>query len=208
MSALREVAAGRAWISASVGPTGTILKPYGDADEEEVFASFQQQIEVLAGAGAEILCIETMIDLREARLAVGAARSVAPELPVIATMTFDPTPRGFFSIMGASVDQAAEGLGEAGADVVGSNCGNGIEAMIEIAREFQRCSSLPLAIQANAGLPENRGGQVVYPESPEFMAARSAEMAALGVAVIGGCCGTTPDHVRAMRRALDPAGSS
>jgi 5-methyltetrahydrofolate--homocysteine methyltransferase len=199
---LRPVAAGRAWISGSVGPTGAILKPYGDADEDEVGAAFEQQIESLAGAGADLICVETMIDLREATLAIQAARNVAPELPVIATMTFDRTPRGFFTVMGTSVAQAARGLEQAGANAIGSNCGNGIVAMVEIARALGERARLPLVIQSNAGLPEHRDGEVVYPETPEFMARRIPELVELGVVVIGGCCGTTPAHVRAFRRAL------
>jgi 5-methyltetrahydrofolate--homocysteine methyltransferase len=200
---LRDVAQGRAHVAASVGPCGAILQPYGDASETEVYESFERQIRALATAGADVIYVETMTDLREASLAVKAAKRIAPDLPVVATMTFDPTPRGYFTIMGVNIVQAAAGLEEVGADVVGSNCGNGIANMVEIGRGFRRCSRLPTIIQANAGLPEHRAGQVVYPETPEFMAGRMPELAQLGVAVIGGCCGTTPDHIRAMRAALD-----
>ena len=119
------------------------------------------------------------------------------------TMTFDATPRGFFTIMGTSVQQAAAGLEAAGAEVIGTNCGNGIEKMVEIAREFANHTSLPLIVQSNAGLPENRGGDVVYPESPEFMADQIEALIDLPVAVIGGCCGTTPEHIRAIKHRVD-----
>jgi 5-methyltetrahydrofolate--homocysteine methyltransferase len=200
---LRDVAKGRALVAACVGPCGAILQPYGDVPEAEVHASFERQIRALAEAGPDVVYVETMTDLREATIAVRAAKQIVPELPVVATMTFDPTPRGYFTIMGTSVEQAATGLAEAGADVMGSNCGNGIAKMVEIARELAQCSRLPIIIQANAGLPEHRAGRVVYPETPELMAGRVPELAKLGVAVIGGCCGTTPDHIRAMRGALD-----
>jgi 5-methyltetrahydrofolate--homocysteine methyltransferase len=118
-------------------------------------------------------------------------------------MTFDPTPRGFFTIMGTDVAAAAAGLAEAGADAVGSNCGNGIAIMVEIAREFRRHTQLPLVIQSNAGLPELKDGQIVYPETPELMAARVDELVEAGVSILGGCCGTTPEHTRAMRRVVD-----
>ena len=203
VAALREVCAGRAYVSGSVGPTGTILEPYGDAEEDDVYGAFERQIESLAEAGADLLCVETMTDLREACLAVKAARNVAPELPLIATMTFDPTPRGFFTIMGVDVERAARGLRDAGADVIGSNCGNGSETMVRIAREFRRQTALPVIIQSNAGLPETRGGAVVYPETPAFMAGKAAELVESGVAIVGGCCGTTPQHVREMRRRID-----
>jgi 5-methyltetrahydrofolate--homocysteine methyltransferase len=197
---LRDVAAGRAWIAASVGPTGAILKPYGDVEEDELLDCFVRQIGALAGA--DLILIETMIDLREALLAVRAARTAAPGKPVLATMTFDATPRGFFSVMGSSIEQATAGLEEAGADAIGTNCGNGIEKMVEIAREMAGNSSLPLVVQSNAGLPESRQGSIVYPETPEFMAGRARALIELGVAVIGGCCGTGPEHIRAFRGLL------
>jgi len=143
-----------------------------------------------------------MTDLQEARLAVEAARSVSSEVPVIAAMTFDRTPRGFFTIMGVSVAQAAGTLEAAGADVLGSNCGQGIDAMVEVARAFREVTSLPLIIQANAGQPEIHGGALVYPETPDFMAARVGSLLEAGVSIIGGCCGTTPDHIRAIRAAV------
>ncbi len=118
-------------------------------------------------------------------------------------MTFNSTPRGFFTAMGETVERAAAGLEDAGADVVGSNCGNGIDRMVEIAREFKTHSSLPVIIQSNAGLPEQRNGELFFPETPEFMASRVDELMAAGVAVIGGCCGTGPEHIREFRAAVD-----
>jgi 5-methyltetrahydrofolate--homocysteine methyltransferase len=200
---LGPVTRDRAYISASVGPTGKLLEPYGDTPQEVVAEAFGRQIGALIQAGADIVCIETMIDLREAELAVRAARSFSTDVPLIATMTFDATPRGFFTTMGTTVEQACATLVEAGADIVGSNCGNGIDTMIEIAGEFTRHASVPVIIQSNAGLPENRGGELVYPESPDFMAERVSRLMDLGVGIIGGCCGTTPDHIRAIRAAID-----
>jgi 5-methyltetrahydrofolate--homocysteine methyltransferase len=202
VEAVRRAVADRAYVSASVGPSGHLLKPYGDGDPAEIAAGFERQIGALAAAGADLVCIETMIDLAEAVLAVRAARAVAPALPVMATMTFERTRRGFFTVMGASVEQAARALGEAGADVVGSNCGNGSEVMVEIAREFRARTGRPVAIQPNAGLPEPRGGETVYPETPEFMAAQATALVQAGVAIVGGCCGTTPEHIRALRAAV------
>lgn len=203
VEALKPVVAGRAYISASVGPTGSMLTPYGDTDPETMSGTFHRQIGALIDGGADVICVETMIDLREAVLAVEAARSLSGAIPIFATMTFDATPRGFFTTMGTTVEQACAGLAEAGADVVGSNCGNGVEKMVEIAREFATHAPVPVIIQSNAGLPEHRDGELVYPESPEFMAEKAAELIALGVKIIGGCCGTTPDHIRAIRAAVD-----
>ena len=203
VEALKPVVAGCAVISASVGPTGRILTPYGDTDPAVLSDAFVRQIGPLVDAGADVICIETMIDLREAELALEAVRSVSGDIPIIATMTFDVTPRGIFTAMGVTVKQAAHGLACAGADVVGSNCGNGIDRMVEIAREFAVHSELPFIIQSNAGLPEHRDRELVYPESPAFMARRVDTLVDLGVAIIGGCCGTGPDHIRAIRAAVD-----
>ena len=205
VEAARRAAGDRAYVAASVGPSGEVLKPYGDGDPAEIGDGFARQIAALAGAGADLIVVETMTDLIEARLAVEAARRVAPALPVVATMTFDRTRRGFFTVMGVSVPRAVAGLTGAGADVVGSNCGNGIEAMLEIAREMRAHTAGCLAIQSNAGLPESKAGALVYPETPEFMASWVPALVEAGVRVIGGCCGTTPEHVRALRAAVDAA---
>ncbi|UCC43720.1 MAG: homocysteine S-methyltransferase family protein, partial [Candidatus Zixiibacteriota bacterium] len=130
---------------------------------------------------------------------------LSPATPVAATMTFDETPRGFFTIMGVSVEQAAKELEEAGADIIGSNCGNGIENMIKIAAEFRKHTNVPLAIQSNAGLPQTIDGSLVYAETPEFMAEKSRELIDIGVSIIGGCCGTTPAHIAAMREVIPRA---
>ncbi len=203
VEALATVVAGRGYISGSVGPSGRILTPYGDTEPGEVLESFVRQVGPLIEAGVDLVCVETMIDLREAELAISAIRSISREIPIIATMTFNPTPRGYFTAMGETVERAAAGLEDAGADVIGSNCGNGIDRMVEIAREFKTHTRLPVIIQSNAGLPGHHDGRLVFPESPDFMARRVDKMLDLGVAVIGGCCGTGPDHIRAIRDAVD-----
>jgi len=200
---LRGVAGQRAWIAGSVGPTGRILTPYGDTEPAEVAAAFERQVGALAEAGADLIIVETMIDLAEARLAVAAAKRLAPALPVVATMTFDATPRGFFTTMGTTIAQAAAGLADAGADLVGSNCGNGIEAMVAIGLEFSRSTRLPIAIQSNAGLPQLAAGVLHWPETPELVAEHARPLVELPVALLGGCCGTGPDHIRALRRLVD-----
>jgi len=197
---LREVAAGEAYVSASCGPSGRILEPYGDTSEEELYASFERQMSAVTDA--DVICVETMSDLREAALAVRAAKAMQPDKPVMATMTFDETPRGFFTIMGTSITDAIAGLLEAGADVVGSNCGNGLEKMIEITGEFRAATSSPVLIQSNAGQPVLVKGAVHYQEGPDFFAEHTPDMIAAGTSIIGGCCGTTPDHIRAVRKVI------
>jgi 5-methyltetrahydrofolate--homocysteine methyltransferase len=120
-------------------------------------------------------------------------------------MTFDSTPRGFYTIMGVDIVGAVSGLVDAGADVIGSNCGNGVDKMVEIARAFAGATDHPLIIQSNAGLPETERGKVVYRESPDFMAVRVKELIQVGVSIVGGCCGTTPEHIKAFRTLIDTA---
>jgi 5-methyltetrahydrofolate--homocysteine methyltransferase len=206
VQAVQRVGADRVYVAASCGPSGALLKPHGDTDPGTVAASFHEQLEHLFAVGLDCVIVETMVDLAEAKLAIQAAKDLSPATPVLATMTFDATPKGFFTVMGVSVEAAASGLQEAGADAVGSNCGNGSESMLQIARAFRACTDFPLIIQPNAGLPEIRGGQTVYDETPEFMAARARELLDIGVSVIGGCCGTTPEHVRALRATVDAFG--
>jgi len=202
VEAVREAVGDRAYVSGSCGPSGRMLEPYGDVTPDQLRDSFRRQLAALIEAGVDVLCIETMTDIGEATIALEAARQISADIPVMATMTFDATPRGYYTIMGTDVPKAAKALLSSGADVVGSNCGNGMENMIEIAREFRACTDAPLLIQSNAGLPRTVGGDVVYPETPEFMAERAVKLAELGVNIVGGCCGTTPEHIRAMARAL------
>ena len=200
--AVKKVVEGKAYVSASCGPSGKMLKPYGNVDQDAMYDNFFRQLKVVIEAGADIVCVETMLDVKEAVLAIKAAKSISTSIPVMATMTFDKTPRGFFTVMGVNIEKAAKELEAAGADIIGSNCGNGIENMILIAREYKKHTSLPLIIQSNAGLPEMKEDMIVYSETPEFMAGKSKELAAAGVSVIGGCCGTTPDHIRAISQAI------
>ena len=183
VKAVRKVTAGKAYVAASVGPCGKLLEPYGDTAPDDVAAGFERQIKTLVAAGVDILCIETMTDLNEAVIAVKAARKVSPTTPLSVTMTFDVTPQGIFTIMGNTVAQCVDALTDAGADILGSNCGNGIDNMTLIAAEFKRTSKLPLIFQANAGLPVAKGDQLLYPETPEFMAEKCRRLLEIGVSV-------------------------
>jgi 5-methyltetrahydrofolate--homocysteine methyltransferase len=203
VAAVKRIVGDRAYVSGSCGPSGRILKPYGDTEPEELTRGFERQLNSLVGAGVDVVCIETMTDLREAILAIEAVKAVSPLTPVMATMTFDETPRGFFTIMGVGIEETLAGLQESGADVIGSNCGNGIEKMIEIASVFTKLSPLPIIIQSNAGRPETREGQLCYTESPDFFAEKTMELIDIGVSIIGGCCGTTPEHIREIRKVVD-----
>jgi 5-methyltetrahydrofolate--homocysteine methyltransferase len=197
----RAAAGSRAYVLGSVGPTGRLLKPLGDVDPKEVLDGFRVQIAALAAAGADAICIETMTDLNEAALAVEAAGEEAAGLPVFCTMTFDLTPRGAFTVMGVDVPRACARLQDCGADVLGANCGSGPDAMVLVAREFSRATTLPLIFQPNAGLPAHREGRMVYPQSASAFAAQAAALVELAT-IVGGCCGTTPAHILALRAML------
>ena len=203
VQAVRRAIGDRAYVCACCGPSGKLLKPYGDTEPEVLARSFERQLRALVEAGIDAVNFETMIDLSEAEIAVKAAKAVAPNLTVVATMTFQPTRRGFFTIMGNTIAETARRLTAAGADVVGSNCGNGVELMVEIAGEFRKAGTMPISIRSNAGIPQLIAGKPVYPETPEFMAARVPDLVRAGVSIIGGCCGTTPEHIRAFRAALN-----
>ncbi len=200
---LRDRAGARAYVIGSVGPTGRILEPYGDTSHGEVSKSFLAQMEALIDAGVDGICVETMVDIEEAKLAIAAARKFSSRVPIFATMTFEETPRGVFTIMGVSVSQAATELADAGADVVGANCGVGMRAMKKIAWEFREKCSLPLIFQANAGCPERKKGQWIYPETPEKFSDEAVSLIEVGVSVIGGCCGTTPAHIFQLRQRVN-----
>ncbi len=190
--------AGGRYVAGSVGPTGKLLEPYGDGKPSALRASFAEQIAVLAAEGVDAVFIETMTDLEEALLALGAAREVAPSIPVAVTLTFDETPRGFFTLMGQPLERAAGELKHSGADLVGTNCGNGIETMIRATAALRAAGTLPILVQSNAGLPEAAERGVVYPETPDFFRRKGEELITSGANIIGGCCGTTPEHIRAL----------
>ena len=192
-----------AYVSASCGPSGELLKPYGSISENEMFDNYCEQTSSFIQNGADIICIETMTDLNEAVIAVKAAKTISPSIPVISTMTFDKTPKGFYTIMGDDIAKACKKLINAGADIVGSNCGHGIENMIEIAREFKKHSCKPIIIQSNAGIPVYHQDNLIYPETPEYFREKIKSLIEVGVSIIGGCCGTTPNHINVIRSVVD-----
>jgi 5-methyltetrahydrofolate--homocysteine methyltransferase len=198
----KKAAGGKVFVAASCGPSGRILKPYGDAEPSEILDGFERQMTGISSVGVDLIAIETMIDLSEAKLALQAAKKIAPDTAVAVSMTFDLTPRGFFTIMGTSVKQAVEELTDAGADILGSNCGNGSENMIAITAEFRKYANLPIQIRPNAGLPRLENGILLYPETPEFMAEKSIEFIRKGANIIGGCCGSTPAHIALIKKKI------
>ncbi len=195
----RRAARPGSFVAGSIGPTGRFLEPVGDAGFDEMVEIFGEQVRAFAEAGADLVTCETFLDIRELRAAVVACREFST-LPVIAQMTFDDAGR---SVLGTPPEAAAVTLDALGADVIGSNCGLGVEGIYTLLEKMRSVTSLPLISQANAGLPVLRDGVTVFPGTPEEMVAYHDRMIALGVRVIGGCCGTTPVHIAAMRRALE-----
>jgi 5-methyltetrahydrofolate--homocysteine methyltransferase len=190
-------------VAASVGPTGEFLSPLGEMTEEELRKAFREQISAILESGVRAVCVETMTAVEEAVCAVTEAKDLDPAVEVICTMTFDPTPQGFRTMMGVDIQRAVEELEEAGADVLGANCGNGIEQMIPIAKEMRSLTQKPILIHANAGLPQLRDGETVFLQTPEAMSARIRDLLTAGCRIVGGCCGTEPGHIRAIRAEVD-----
>jgi 5-methyltetrahydrofolate--homocysteine methyltransferase len=199
----REAMAAKGYVAASVGPTGHILdEEGGDVTAAQLYEAFAEQAAALAEGGADAICIETMSSTGEALAAIRAARENT-QLPVFCTFTFQAGAKGFRTMMGVKPARAAREAAGAGADVVGANCGNGIENMIAIAAEMRATvPEVPILIHANAGAPVVENGQTVFKETPEYMASRVAELVAAGANIVGGCCGTNPDHIAAIAAAV------
>ncbi|MBE9486428.1 MAG: homocysteine S-methyltransferase family protein [Chloroflexi bacterium] len=194
----RRAAGPQTLVAASVGPTGRFLEPVGDAEFDEMVEIYREQLVPLVEAGADLINFETFLDIRELRAAVIAAKEVT-DLPLMALMTFDDVGR---TVLGTPPEAAAVTLDALGVDVIGSNCGLGIDGIYDILQRMRSVTNLPLLAQANAGLPELRDGVTVFPGTPEEMIAYHQRLIDIGVRVIGGCCGTTPTHIQAMQEAL------
>jgi 5-methyltetrahydrofolate--homocysteine methyltransferase len=196
-------AAGDRLVIASIGPTGKMLITE-EVTEAGLYDAFREQAVALEKGGADALCIETMSDKDEAAIAVKAAKENT-KCEVICTFTFERNMKGEYrTMMGVSPAEAAKAAVEAGADIIGANCGNGAERMVEIVREMRAAyPGIPILVHANAGLPRNVDGVDVYPETPEVMASFIPALIEAGANIIGGCCGTTPDHIRAIKNAIE-----
>ncbi|HZP06865.1 MAG TPA: bifunctional homocysteine S-methyltransferase/methylenetetrahydrofolate reductase [Terracidiphilus sp.] len=212
---LKEKQTGQAWVAGSIGPLGVRLEPLGKTGLDEARAAFAEQITALTSdssendaksgpktgprSGVDLLIIETMPALNEAHQALEAARAVAPHLPVLVMVTVDDESN---CLDGASAAQAAALLTEWGADAIGVNCSTGPTTVLTAAEAMRSATTLPLAAMPNAGLPRAVEGRNIYLCSPEYMASFARKAINSGVQLVGGCCGTTPNHIRAMRSAI------
>jgi methionine synthase / methylenetetrahydrofolate reductase(NADPH) len=195
----RQKQAGEAWVAGSVGPLGTRLEPLGKTGLDEAREAFAEQIETLAESGVDLLIVETMPALNEAHEALTGARAAAPDLPVVVMVTVDDEGD---CLDGSSPENAAALLTEWGASAVGVNCSAGPATVLTAIEAMRRATSLPLAAMPNAGMPRAVEGRNIYLISPEYMAGFARKAIAAGVQIVGGCCGTTPNHIRAMRSAI------
>ncbi len=199
----REVAGDRQYVLGSAGPTGAFMEPLGDETEDAFFEAFRDQMVGLESGGADMVVVETMTGVEEACVAVRAARAHT-KLVVAASFTFDPQPNGgYATMMGVTPERAALESLAAGAHLVGANCGTGPDHLIQVIARMKAAAPQALIIaMPNAGMPVLEGGQTVFKETPEQMAAKAPLLVQAGANIVGGCCGTGPDHIRAMKRAI------
>ena len=187
------------WVAGSVGPLGTRIEPLGKTSYQEARDAFREQIEALIEGGVDLLILETFGYLEEIHQAMSAVRDVSATIPIVAQVTIDEDGN---CLDGSDPETFAPKLAEWGADVIGCNCSVGPVAMLDAMERVRAASSLPLAAQPNAGIPRSVDGRNIYLCSPEYMASYARKFVAAGVKLVGGCCGTTPDHIRVMKAAL------
>ncbi len=197
----KQAAGEKAWVLASMGPSGKMLITE-EITEDELYKVFLSQAKALKGGGADGVVCETFAELAEILVAVRAVKAVG--LPVVASMTYDTGP-DLKTMMGVAAGDAAEALAKAGADAIGCNCGVGIDGYIRVAGTIRQHTDLPIWVKPNAGLPEIVGGKTVYKEGPEGFAGKIHLLLKAGANFVGGCCGTTPEHIRNVAGAVKKA---
>jgi len=194
-------------VAGDIGPSGLFLAPVGDADPAVFEEGFARQAAALAAGGADYISIETMMDLQEALCALrGALRGA--RLPVTACVTFDRKKRGFFTMMGNSPADCVTALTDAGAAAVGANCSVGSDVLLELCPQLVEAARVPVIVKPNAGLPDTEDGRPVYRQDPADFARDMAAAARCGARAVGGCCGTDPRFIAALRKELDAVGES
>lgn len=198
----RSAAKGRGFVCASVGPLGVLLKPLGEVSKKQAVKIFKRQIKALCDAEPDALLIETMSDINEALCALEAAFSVT-SLPKGVTFTFDKGEKGYFTIYGLTPEAAAKKMEASGASFTGANCTLAAREMIVMTKQMRQNTGLPLLVQPNAGQPKIKQGKCVYDETPRKMAQHTSALLRAGADWIGGCCGTTPEHIREIKKAME-----
>jgi 5-methyltetrahydrofolate--homocysteine methyltransferase len=198
----RQVAGDTRYVMASMGPTGAFMEPYGDETERSFYEAFKEQAVAFEAGGADAVIVETMMSIEECCVAVRAVRENT-RLTCLASFTFDPQPDGgYASMMGVTPEQFARAAVDAGAHIAGSNCGLGPDHMVSIITRLRSVTDVPLIAMPNAGMPVLLEGRTVFPASPSEMAKHVTDLVAAGASIVGGCCGTTPEHIAAMSKVL------
>ncbi len=195
VSLAKDVKPEAKFIAGSIGPIGELLEPFGAVTEEEAYYAFAEQAKILEEAGADVIFIETMMALEEMSAALKAVKENT-SLPVSTAMTFEKTPGGFKTQWGVDIETAVKTLESLGADILGSNCGRGFDEMVGVVKEIKLYTNKLILAQANAGIPQLLNGVLVYNETPEIISPKVEELIKAGVNIIGGCCGTTPEHIK------------
>jgi len=200
----REAVGRRGFVLGNIGPTGELMSPLGSRDASEFEEVFLEQASALANAGVDGILIETMTAVEEAVAALVAAKE-ATEKPVLVSMQFNPDADGksFHTVMGADIPTSVRRLTDARADGIGTNCVPGMAVATRIVRQMRQLTRLPIVAEPNAGLPRLEGGRTVYDETPEAFAAGAVDLASAGANLIGGCCGTTPEHIRRLAKMIE-----
>lgn len=197
----RSAGKGKSLVCASVGPLGVLIKPLGEVNKRQAVKIFKRQIKALCDAEPDALLIETMSDINEAFCALEAAFSVTP-LPKGVTFTFEKGEKGYFTVFGLTPGAAAQKMEASGVDFTGANCTLTFHEMIPVAKQMSERTCIPILIQPNAGQPKMKKGKLVYEETPRKMARHVPVLFHAGAEWIGGCCGTTPEHIREMKKAM------
>jgi len=197
----REACPAGKFVAGDIGPTGKLIKPLGDMVLEEAEETFFRQAQALIKGGVDLISIETMFSLEEALAALRASKRLG-KVPVIAALTFNRTKKGFFTMMGEGVNQAVSAFEQAGADVIATNCSLGSRDMIDLTKELRAATRKPILVQPNAGKPVTQKGVTSYQQTPAEFAKDGMEIKNSGADMIGGCCGTNPEFIRALAEAL------
>ncbi|MGB8656244.1 MAG: bifunctional homocysteine S-methyltransferase/methylenetetrahydrofolate reductase [Candidatus Zixiibacteriota bacterium] len=194
----RDIEGRDVFVAGSIGPLGKLLSPLGELSEKEAFDAFQRQAEALLEGGVDLFMVETFSDLVEIRQAINAIRGVC-HIPIIASMTFDEEGK---TLRGYSAEEVAAELNQTDAEIIGANCSVGPQNMLDVVKRLHQATNKMISVQPNAGLPRYVDGRFVYLSSPEYFAQYAGEYVKVGANIVGGCCGTTPEHIRALAAML------
>jgi 5-methyltetrahydrofolate--homocysteine methyltransferase len=190
-------------VLADIGPSGEMLEPFGEVTIEEMTASFSLQVKAIADAGIDGFMLETFADINEMECAINAIREHT-DLPIIGSLTFNKSATGYHTMMGTGIEEAVEFLSGKGLFAIGSNCGNGLKNMIEVGKEMRKHSQdMRIMVKPNAGEPLLKDGKTFYTEDAEFFSNNALDLLSFKPSFIGGCCGTTPEHIKAMRKIIE-----